>query len=76
MEKKMQSFKKFSHGINEEKVKFTNWVLPSDKDLALEYKIEYQIIKDGQHKEKLWSENFAAGYEWLMTNYERINYDK
>ncbi|MHA7844006.1 MAG: alpha/beta hydrolase [Winogradskyella sp.] len=31
--------------------------------------IEYQIIKDGQHNEKLWSENFAAAYEWLMTNY-------
>lgn len=30
--------------------------------------IEYQIIKDGQHNEKLWSENFAVAYNWLMTN--------
>jgi alpha-glucosidase len=29
--------------------------------------IEYQIIKDGQHNEKLWSENFAAAYDWLFT---------
>jgi hypothetical protein len=43
MREKMQSFKKFSNDLNEEKIKFTNWVLPSDKDLALEYKIEYQI---------------------------------
>ena len=27
--------------------------------------IEHQIIKDGQHNEKLWSENFAAAYDWL-----------
>lgn len=26
-----------------EDVKFTNWVRPSDKDIELEYKIEYQI---------------------------------
>ena len=30
--------------------------------------IEYQIIKDGQHNEKLWSENFSVAYNWLMTN--------
>jgi alpha-glucosidase len=25
------------------------------------------IIKDGQHNEKLWSENFAAAYNWLFS---------
>lgn len=29
--------------------------------------IESHIIKDGQHNEKLWRENFAAAYDWLFT---------
>lgn len=29
--------------------------------------IESHIIKNGQHNEKLWSENFAAAYDWLFT---------
>lgn len=30
--------------------------------------IENYIIKDGEHNEKLWSENFGKAYQWLMTN--------
>lgn len=37
----MQSFSEF---IREEKVRgFTNWVRPSDKDIELEYKVEYEL---------------------------------
>lgn len=39
----MRTFRKFVEDMNEEKVNFTNWVVPSDKDIALEYKIEYEI---------------------------------
>ncbi|WP_461598538.1 alpha/beta hydrolase [Winogradskyella sp.] len=30
--------------------------------------IKSQIVKGGEHNENLWSENFSAAYEWLMTN--------
>lgn len=36
----MKSYKQF---VSEAKTKFTNWVMPSDRDIALEYKIEYTI---------------------------------
>lgn len=36
----MKTYKQF---VTEAKIRFTNWVLPSDKDIALEYKVEYQI---------------------------------
>jgi hypothetical protein len=35
--------KGFREHLLESKINFTNWVKPSDKDIALEYKIEYQI---------------------------------
>jgi len=36
--------KSFSQYMNEEKVTgFTNWVRPSDKDIELEYKVEYEM---------------------------------
>ena len=35
--------KSFRDHIFESKIKFTNWVKPDKKDLALEYKIEYSI---------------------------------
>lgn len=36
----MKTYRQF---VEEEKVRFTNWVKPSDKDIELEYKIEYEI---------------------------------
>lgn len=36
----MKTYRQF---VEEEKVRFTNWVKPSDKDIELEYKIEYDI---------------------------------
>lgn len=35
--------KNFIQHMMENKIKFTNWIRPSDKDIELEYKIEYQI---------------------------------
>jgi hypothetical protein len=35
--------KTFKEHLNENKIRFTNWVKPSDKDIALEYKVEYEI---------------------------------
>lgn len=39
----MKTFKQLVEYLDEEKVNFTNWVRPSDKDIALEYKVEYEI---------------------------------
>jgi len=39
----MKNYREFYEYITEEKVRFSNWVKPSDKDIALEYKIEYEI---------------------------------
>lgn len=39
----MKSYIEFLESLTEENVRFTNWVKPSDKDIALEYKIEYEI---------------------------------
>jgi len=39
----MKTYKEFYEYVTEEKVRFNNWIKPSDKDIALEYKIEYEI---------------------------------
>jgi len=37
----MKTYKQLIEEVK--KIRFTNWVVPSDKDIALEYKIEYEI---------------------------------
>lgn len=39
----MKTYKQLVEYLEEEKVRFTNWVKPSDKDIELEYKVEYEI---------------------------------
>ena len=39
----MRTYKQFIGGLKENKIRFTNWVKPSTKDIELEYKVEYEI---------------------------------